>query len=348
MTTGVVALPHARIGRGSPSSEVPLREAGALTVGVDVGGTKIALAVVAPDGRVLASHRHDTDPTRRPEDVAADIARCIRTCLGEPAQRATAVGIGVAGQIGVDGMVLGAPNLHWRNFPLGKEVEQRTGLPVTVTNDVRAATFGEWRFGVGSGERDLLCVFVGTGVGGGIVADGHLRYGSSGTSGEIGHMTIVANGRRCHCSNLGCLEAYVGGWAIAERAHEAVSARPDLGSRLLTLAGGIEKIHTDLVREAYRESDPLARELVRDTVEYLAAGLVSVVNAFNPHVLVLGGGVIEGLPEMIPQAEAIVRNRALPAAVTNLRIRKATLGVEAGVIGAAAFARWDRHEGERA
>lgn len=141
-----------------------------------------------------------------------------------------------------------------------------------------------------------------------------------------------------HCPNSGCLEAYVGGWAIAERARELAKARPTDSGRLRELAGGIEKITAQTVTLAYRGGDPLARELLESTVEYLAAGLVSIVNAVNPRLLILGGGVIEGLPSLVPATEALVRQRALAAAVAPLQVIRAGLGQDAGVVGAAARA----------
>ena len=172
-----------------------------------------------------------------------------------------------------------------------------------------------------------------------MISGGQLLEGCNNTAGELGHTTLIAEGRRCHCPNLGCLEAYAGGWAIAERAKEAVSANPQEGEKLTTLAGGVENITAATVSQAYRGGDPLSERLVEETGQYLAAGLVGIVNAFNPCLLVLGGGVIEGLPELIQIVEDIVRKRALRPSVEKLKIVKAGLGVRAGVIGAAALAR---------
>ena len=152
-------------------------------------------------------------------------------------------------------------------------------------------------------------------------------------------MTIVADGRRCHCPNRGCLEAYAGGWAIAERAQEAVGADLQAGQRLVALAGDIKQISAATVSQACSDGDPLARHLVEETAQYLAAGVVGIINAFNPCLLVLGGGVIQGRPEYVSEVERVVRENALQAAVQGLRIAMAALGDKAGVIGAAALAR---------
>lgn len=305
-----------------------------------MGGTKIALAVVSESGAILSSHRHSTDTADSADQIVGVIASCIQTCLGDQAHQARAVGAGVAGQIRErDGVLLNGPNLPWRNVPLAAKLAKATGLPSTVVNDVRAAALGEWKFGAGRGERDLVCVFVGTGVGGGIVADGRLRAGATNTAGEVGHMTIVSDGRTCHCPNSGCLEAYVGGWAIAERARELAKARPNDSGRLREIAGSVEQITAETVALAYRGGDPLSREILEATVEYLSAGLVSLVNVLNPKLLILGGGVIDGLPSLVPATEALVRQRALAAAVGSLRVVRAGLGEDAGVVGAADRAR---------
>ncbi len=311
-----------------------------LTLGVDLGGTKVETSLIDKTGYILASHRRPTQPDKGPYGIIADIIECVKNCLGEASESAQSLGIGMAGQIDKDtGMVRFAPNLGWRNIPLQARLEEALGLPVVVSNDVRAATYGEWLYGAGQGVDDLVCVFVGTGVGGGIVSGGRLLEGCNNTVGELGHMTIVTNGRQCHCRNRGCLEAYAGGWAIAERGQEAVRSDPQAGQPLIAIAGGIEQISAATVTKAYSNGDSLAQNIVEETAEYLAAGVVGIVNAFNPCVLVLGGGVIHGLPEYASMVEHIVRLNALEAAVKNLRIVTSVLGNKAGVIGAATLAR---------
>lgn len=162
--------------------------------------------------------------------------------------------------------------------------------------------------------------------------------GCSNTAGELGHTTLIVNGRDCHCPNKGCLEAYAGGWAIAQRAQEAVGNDPEAGKVLNSLAGSIEKITATVVTQAYYKGDSLANQLVRETAQYLSAGMVSIINAFNPCLLVLGGGVIEGLPELIKTVEAHIQERALKSAAVNLKVVKAGLGNKAGIVGAAALA----------
>jgi len=309
-----------------------------LTLGVDVGGTKVETALVDRNGQILAAHKCPTHLEKGPEGTIADILTCIDGCFSKARREAQALGIGIAGQVDLKGVVRYAPNLKWRNVPLGEKLQKKLGIPVVVTNDVRAATWGEWRYGSGKGVDDLVVLFVGTGIGGGVISGGNMIVGCNNTGGELGHITVVLGGRKCHCPNIGCLEAYAGGWAIAERAQEAVRADPRAGQLLTSLAGSIEKITAATVSQAYHKGDQLARRLVEETGVYLAAGVVGIVNAFNPCLLVLGGGVIEGLPELIHMVENTARNRALEASVENLKVVKAALGGNAGVIGAAALA----------
>jgi glucokinase len=308
-----------------------------LTLGVDIGGTKLNVGLVDADGNLLSSHK-SIHASKEPETVLSDISASVEVCLSKTGKEAKALGVGVAGQVDLRGTVRGSPNLGWRNVRLKNELERKFGLPVVVTNDVNAATWGEWRYGSGKGVDDLVVLFVGTGVGGGVITGGKLLTGCANSGGELGHITIVSDGRKCHCPNKGCLEAYVGGWAIAERAQETIRTLSNEGRRLLALAGNIRQVTAATVSQAYREDDLLARLIVEETGRYLAAGVISIVNAFNPCVLALGGGVIEGIPELIHIVKNIVPSKALEASIEELKIVKTALGDDAAVIGAAALA----------
>ncbi len=309
-----------------------------LTLGVDLGGTKVKTALVDGNGQTLLIQTYSTHPEKGPQGIVADLITCIDGLLHKTRQEVQAIGIGIAGQVDFEGVVHFAPNLKWRNVPLKEKLEKNLGIPVVVINDVRAATLGEWRFGSGRGVDDLVVLFVGTGIGGGVVSGGNLMVGCSNTGGELGHITIVLGGRNCRCRNVGCLEAYAGGWAISERAQDAVRADPKAGARIIFLAGSIEKITAATVSQAHRQGDDLARKLVRETGQYLAAGVVGIVNAFNPCLLALGGGVINGLPELVQIVKRVTRRRALESAVEKLKVEKVSLGDDAGVIGAATLA----------
>lgn len=309
-------------------------------IGIDLGGTKIAMGTVDGEGRVIRLLRFETAALDGPAAVIARIAAGVTQLKQGSECSILGIGIGVAGQVEADsGTVRFAPNLDWRDVPLRLDLEKLTDLRVAVVNDVRAAMWGEWLFGAGRGSRELVCIFVGTGIGGGIISGGRVLEGCSNTAGEIGHMTIDLNGPLCHCGNRGCLEAIAGGWAIAKKTQEMVRSHPVSGAAILHLAAGnVEDITARTLVRAYYAGDALAREIMDEVADALAAGTASLVNAFNPCRIVLGGGIIEGMPELAQRISRGVRARALAAALGELVIIPSKLGNDAGVIGAAAMA----------
>jgi len=318
-----------------------LNKTGVYTLGVDLGGTKLDTALVDSSGTIITNEYRLLGDNKDPDRVIEKLVDAAKLCLNKSGLKASAIGIGVAGQIDrEEGLVRTSPNLpEWCNVPLKDRIGQALGLPVYVDNDVHLITCGEWKHGSGRGVDDLVCIIVGTGIGGGIVSKGRLLEGSGYTAGELGHITVVAAGRKCHCPNEGCMEAYAGGWAIAERTQDAIRANPQFGKKMLEIAGDISNVTAITVSEANKLGDPLAHRMIRDTSRYLAAGVVTVVNAFNPGLIIFGGSVILGIPELLPVVQDYVRVHALPTAVEDLRFTTAALGVKAGVIGAAVMAR---------
>lgn len=321
-------------------------------VGVDLGGTKIELGVVDEAGQIHQRLRLKTHVKEGPEAVEKQILEGIEILRQESGVFIQGVGIGVAGQIHPKtGRVIFAPNLYWHDYPLQENIEKALHLPIRIINDVRAITWGEWLYGAGMGCKDLLCIFVGTGIGSGIVSGGQLLIGCSNSGGEIGHITVDMNGPICTCGNRGCLEAFAGGWGIAERAKEAILSEGEsapLSRMLLELAGqDINAITAKQVVEAFYKGDALAQRIIQLVEHALIAGCASLINAFNPCRLILGGGFIDGFPEMIEIVNQGVRRLALKAATNHLEVVKAQLGKEVGVIGAAAVI-FDalRHRGE--
>jgi len=317
-------------------------------IGVDLGGTKVKVALVDGTGKILRKSRMATRTENGPDALVQEITRAVCDLRQEESVGPAGVGVGVAGQIATNGETVRlAPNLDWHDVELKDRLEQVLDLPVALVNDVRAATWGEWLFGAGRGCDDLICLFVGTGIGGGVVSGGRMLNGSSNTAGELGHMTVDLHGPPCNCENRGCLEALAGGWAIARRAREAVAADPRTGAPLKKLAADQgESITAELVARAAHAGDPLAGRIVAETAEALIAGTVGLVNAFNPQRLIFGGGVIEGLPELVERIDQGVRGRALKAACENLELLPAELHNDAGVVGAAALAmRCDEKKG---
>jgi glucokinase len=309
-------------------------------IGVDLGGTKIEVAHVDAQGGVRRRRRCATDVKDGLAAVEGEIIAAVRDLKDDAESPPAGVGVGVAGQIEPGtGVVEFAPNLDWHEAPLQADLSQALKLPVAVTNDVRAAAWGEWLHGAGRGCDDLVCLFVGTGIGGGVVSGGQMMAGCSNAAGELGHVTIDLHGPACHCGNTGCLEALASGWAIARRARQAIAADPSAGASLLGRAGGQpEAITAKIVAQAAHAGDPLARHLIDEVAAALIAGSVGFVNAFNPCRLILGGGVIEGLPELVQRVAQGMRQLALAAASTPLQVLPAQLHNDAGVVGAAALA----------
>lgn len=309
------------------------------TLGIDLGGTKIIFGLVDNKGHVLFSSKSFIGDSKEPDTVVNKILEGIKNCLINSHKEINAIGIGVAGQVDREGNVCGSPNLGWINYPLKNVIEKKLRIPVLVTNDVRAATWGEWCFGIGKGSRDLVVLFIGTGVGGGAVVGGKVLEGSTNSGGEFGHMTIVSGGKKCKCSNHGCLEAYVGGWAIADRTKKAVEISPKKGKFLLSVAKQVNNISAATLSQAYHKGDPFSKIIVEETGRFLTDGVISIVNAFNPSLVIVGGGVIEGIPELLQIVKTHVNRLALRVAVKNLKIEKASLGRNSAVIGAAMLAK---------
>ena len=315
-----------------------------LYVGVDVGGTKVEAALVDAEGRPLAVERRATRPEHGVDAVLARLVECVDAVRASSASnQLRGVGVGVAGQVDHrTGTVRFAPNLGWHDVALGPSLRGALDLPVFVLNDVQAATFGEWRHGAGIGVDDLVCLFLGTGVGGGIVGGGELLLGCLGSAGELGHTVVdLRGGRRCRCGGIGCLETLAGGWAIAERARELARDGGEPGRSLTAAAGGVaEQLTAEQVITAARSGNAVARQVLADAAAALGAAAISLVNAFNPCVLVIGGGIVAGAPELIDVARDAVVRLALPTGSAAVRIVPPGLARHAGSVGAAAWARW--------
>ena len=307
---------------------------------VDVGGTHVRMFRVYSDFTFEPVGDWPTASVIDPDVFLQFLVSHVVTLGEETGIAFEGVGIGLAGQIEPDFQTIQfAPNMGWRDFPLGRKLQEQLGIPVALDNDVRMAARGEWRFGAGRGSGDVLCVFIGTGIGGGVISGGRLYRGYHNVGGEIGHMTLVAGGRACHCPHRGCFEAYAGGWAIAERARERVQSTPDIGQPLLERAGSEANITAALVEKMALEGDPLCREIMDETVEYVASALVGLVNAFNPERLILGGGVIEGYPPFMEAVQQAIHQYALKAARRDVRVVRSVLGSRAIILGAADFIR---------
>lgn len=313
---------------------------GTRALGVDLGGTKLEVALVDEGGRVLDSIRMPTDVRGGPLAIERDIVRMATTLQSKAGCALAGIGVGIAGQIdGKTGVVRFSPNLEWHEVPLLADLQRLLDMPTAVTNDVRAITWGEWAHGAGQGLNDLICLYVGTGIGGGVVSGGNLLTGCSNTAAELGHVVVDMNGPPCTCGGTGCLESLAGGWAIARQAQQMIRENEEAGRALLAMVdGSIEMISAEIVARAASEGDDLSLALLKKVGTALTAGCVSLVNAFNPCRLILGGGVVDGVPQLVDEVQRGIKQFALPAAASALDVVQGKLGSSAGVIGAASLA----------
>ena len=313
-------------------------------VGVDVGGTKLAVGAMPADGsREIAVRSELTHAAEGADAVVARIGRIVNeviatTMLETGASRDAFLGVGI-GSPGpldrVNGLVITTPNLGWTNFPLRDRVSAAVGLPATLDNDANCATLGEWWVGAAKGARHVVGMTIGTGIGGGLILNGELYHGASDVAGEIGHTTIDSTGRRCKCGNYGCLEAYASGPATAERAREALAGGEP--SSLIALSGGDpSNITAQMVYEASKAGDALAYQVVQETARFIGTAIANLLNIFNPEVVVLAGGVVQAGDQLFAPLRAEVRRRAFKPAVDACRIVPGALGGSAGVVGAVA------------
>jgi glucokinase len=304
-------------------------------LGLDVGGTKLAVGLVAANGEVASFATAPTVVTEGPERVVDRLCRLTHKLLAD-AGVGTAdlcgIGVGCCGPVNAKtGVVHDPPNLvGWRDVPLADMVTDAIGLPTWVENDATAATVGEWWFGAGRGATDMIYLTISTGVGGGVVAGGTVLRGGSGNGGEPGHVIVVPDGRPCGCGSSGCLEAYVSGTAIADRATKRLAA-----GEQSVLTG---EITAEAVARAAGAGDRLACEVWQETTDLLGCAVVGLVNLFEPELVVLGGGVSRTGEQLLGPIRTRVRDLAMRPAAARVRIRQATLGDRVGVVGAAAVA----------
>jgi glucokinase len=311
---------------------------------VDIGGTKILTALFSSGGKMLSK---DVRPTLTREGVEDTITRLISAIRDALARQNLATAgleaICVACAGGVDSsrgvVVTPSPNMPgWDDIPLGDILQQKLGMQVFVVNDASAAALGEHLFGAGKGAADMVLFTVGTGIGGGIIIDGQLYLGARGGAGELGHMTVEAGGPLCRCGNTGCLEMLASGRAV-ERDAIARLRRGEKSILPELCRGDIESITAEQVGEAAHRGDPLALDVINRAACYLGIGMVNAVNIFNPQMVVIGGGMAELGDLLIEPGRRLVAGRAFSISSRAVRIVAASLGNEAGVYGAAAYAR---------
>ncbi|MFC1925883.1 ROK family protein [Chloroflexota bacterium] len=314
-----------------------------LVLAVDLGGSKIVTALVSTLGEIVD---REYILTLADEGSLAVISRMLSSMDGLlaradlPPSSLPAVCLAVAGAIdSKGGIVTASPNLPgWRNIALREMVQEETGLETFLLNDASAAALGEHIFGIGKGIDNLLYLTVSTGIGGGIIIDGKLYTGVSGSAGELGHMTIDVNGPYCNCGNAGCLEVLASGKAVAREAQRAIEQGAK--SIILELAEGeTQNITARTVSAAAQKGDDLAVTVISRAATYLGVGMVNLVNAFNPGMIIVGGGMAKMGDMLLDPARKVVAERAFHLPTQEVRIVPSQLGDNAAVLGAAAYVR---------
>jgi glucokinase len=320
-------------------------------IGIDLGGTNLRaalyrdpLSALAADGPVqpqaILQHRELVGEARDPDSIADRLAAVVMRIAAD-LDGTIPVGVGFAGMLrGHEGMVAVSPHLRWRDVPLGDMLRARLGerFPVGIYNDVNAITYGEHAVGAGYGTRDVLAVFVGTGVGGGIVSGGELITGGDHCAAEIGHMKVVLgdDARPCACGRRGCVEAYTGGIFLQARIREEIAAGAE--SRALVLAGSIDELYISHVDQAAAEGDAYALALYEEIAPLLGVTLANAVTLLNPQRLILGGGVLSRTPILREHVIAAFEVACNPPALASVEIVEAALGDDAGIVGSALLA----------
>jgi glucokinase len=312
-------------------------------IGVDVGGTKVAAGFVNSHGEMGEYVRVAMNPRGTAEEGFAAVTSALDGLLRQRGvSEGTEFPIGMCAPGPLDprtGVVLNPPNVPcWRDFPLAAEIERRYGLPAKVDNDANAAALAESLWGAGQGFGNVFYACIGTGIGAGIVFDGKIFHGRTGSAAEGGHVSIDYRGPRCNCGKRGCIEALASGTAIARRAREAVAADSKRGQGLLTLAGAdAAAIRSETVRRAASDGDELAREILFETIEYLAIWLGNIVDLLEPEVMILGGGVAEMLRPHYGEIRARMKNWCVNARHGEIALVSAHYGENSGIAGGAAL-----------
>jgi glucokinase len=313
-------------------------------LGVDLGGTKILAGVFDAKFDLKGTAKLSTKADRGVEAVIDRIARCINEAVDEcdlSLKQLRGVGIGAPGAVDSDsGRVIFAPNLPgWKDIPLKKELEKRLGVPVFAGNDCNVCTLGTFDREYKAKPKTLVGVFIGTGIGGGLVINGDLYVGHNLTAGEIGHMVIEVNGPKCGCGNRGCLEALASRSAIFRK---ILSAVKDGQKTILTdmLGNDLADMRSGDLRKAIRKGDKFVEKIVEEAAEYAGIGVANLINILNPEIVVVGGGVIEALEnEVMPALLKAVKEHVMPGTMDGIKIEASKLGDHAGITGAAVLAR---------
>jgi len=315
-----------------------------LLIGVDLGGTKILTGVFDSKFDLKGTSKLSTKADRGVDAVIDRIARCVTEAVDEcdlSLKRVRGVGVGAPGAVDTEsGRVIFAPNLPgWKDVPLKKELEKRLDLPVFIGNDCNVCTLGVFDREYKAKPKNLVGIFIGTGIGGGLIVNGDLYCGHNLTAGEIGHMVIEVDGPKCGCGNRGCLEALASRTAMFRRIQSAVK---DGQKTILTdmLGSDLADMRSGDLRKAIRKGDKFVEKVVEQAAEYAGIGVANLINILNPEIVVVGGGVIEALEdEIMPTLVKAAKNHVMSGTMSGIEIEPSKLGDHAGITGAAVLAR---------
>ena len=302
-----------------------------LAIGIDVGGTKIKAGLVNQEGKVIAAQVLVTEKEKGAKHVLKKVAQLISELSGSTTEKVLGVGLALPGDIEYQkGYSLCCPNLKWGKLEVSAPLTKSTGFPVRLVNDANAACLGEYFYGGGKAAATFLSITLGTGVGSGLILDKRLYTGRFGSGVEAGHMIIEPDGYPCACGGSGCWETLVAAPAMVRRTREKIKQIP---SESLS----VQNLSPELIFQAYRAGDSLAKVVVEETIYYLALGLVNLINLFNPHKISLGGGIAEAEEIVSSQLLEQINKKVFPTLRGKVEIIKATQGYYGGIVGAASL-----------
>lgn len=305
-------------------------------VGIDLGGTKISGALADLNGSIITQHTVATNASQGEQAVLGRIIEVIEKVIIDANSRVEevkAIGIGSPGPLDCEkGIIITTPNLPFENFNLVKPIVDKFNIPTYLDNDANVAAIGEYLMGAGKGTKNMVYITVSTGVGGGAILGGKIYRGSTSNALEIGHTTIVPDGPRCNCGNYGCVEAVASGTAIAKRAKEAVE------SGISTSLSNYENVTAFEVFKEAEKGDETSIDILNKSLNYLGIAVANIVTSFDPEMVVIGGGVSKGGQIVFDKVQQVVNKRCFKSMAEFCRIVPATLGGDAGVVGAVALA----------
>ena len=314
-------------------------------VGIDMGGTRLRALVVNAQNKILGMHRAPTNPNQKVDRLVSDIAALVEAAVQLACLKLSnlrAVSIGVPGAVDtVSGMVYHAPNLGWKNVPLGSKLKALLKVPVFVENDVNVGVMGEYTLGAGRGARELVGIFVGTGIGGGIVFGGRLFQGSRGSAGEVGHIVIEINGPLCSCGNHGCAEALASRTAMERDVRDAIRRGEKSIVLQLMEERGRTRMTSSIIQRALKEHDLVMEEVMKHAQLCLGILVANVVNMLDPECVIIGGGIAARLGKeyVNPIRKTAYQYFLRRQDARRVKILPGILGDNAGPFGAVALAR---------